>query len=321
MHKIILPQRFVTHTCADCGFSQQCSPTAWRSFQGRSPIFIHKGWDIPIPVSTSLPVLSHSPSSPRTGSSSQLLRLPAAQRYCPVPFPFLSGREVGAPSGGPVRGPDPPLQPGRAHSGPVPAGGVAAPQGATLGPPAGPVWRSTQCYAGLWGSTQCYAGLWALAHGARRCLPLCYLRCLCWSLPAPGPKADCGSSYQDFMGFNCWDSWLYLPRDTGRKPDIAGLPKAFSWCSDGPARAPRTVPLQAPVTRPCPSHASSITVLPREADVFLLPFQPQMLRVLLFLTLPHYSLSYYQHLYYSHVVTTFHLHLYCSRPFQLRNEP
>lgn len=112
-----------------------------------------------------------------------------------------------------------------------------------------------------------------------------------------------------------------FPETRAEKPDIAGLPKAFSWCSDGPARAPRTVPLQAPVTRPCPLHASSITVLPREADVFLLPFQPQMLRVLLFLTLPHYSLSYYQHLYYSHVVTTFHLHLYCSRPFQLRNEP
>lgn len=35
MHKIILPQRFVTHTCTDCGFPQQCSPTAWPSFQGR----------------------------------------------------------------------------------------------------------------------------------------------------------------------------------------------------------------------------------------------------------------------------------------------
>lgn len=62
----------------------------------------HKGLDVLIPVSTSPAILSHffarySPSSPQTGSLSQLLRLPAAQKRRAVAFFFPGGssRSVG----------------------------------------------------------------------------------------------------------------------------------------------------------------------------------------------------------------------------------
>lgn len=112
----ILSQRFMAHTCAAHGSSQQCSPMAWPSFQGRRPIFMlhhhtapvsiqaHKGSDVPIPVSTSPAILSHfarySPSSPQTGSLSQLLRLPAAQKRRAVAFLFPSRRELPLPREG-----------------------------------------------------------------------------------------------------------------------------------------------------------------------------------------------------------------------------
>lgn len=59
---------------------------------------------------------------------------------------------------------------------------------------------------------------------------------------------------------------------------LQGCQRHSPWCSGSPARAPHAVLLQAHVTQPCSLQASSIPVLPPEADVFLLPFQHQTLQ-------------------------------------------